>query len=294
MPWRVGPRRRGLHSRCRTIDLRKSLTPFAALAVLAGALAGATPTATASAPRITHFTLSNGLEVVVIPDHRAPVVTHMVWYKVGSADETAGKSGLAHFLEHLMFKGTDEEPVRTLLPGRRDHRRPGERLHLGRLHRLFPARAARPAQGHDGVRGRPHDRADAHRRRGAARAQRGAGRAEYAGRQQSGRAAGRADGRRALSQPSLWPAGDRLAARDRAARPRSRARILPALLHAQQRHSRRGRRRDADEIRTLAEETYGKVPRVADIKPRLRPQEPAQQAAAHGDAGRSARHPAEP
>ena len=46
----------------------------------------------------------------MIPDHRTPVVTHMVWYKVGSADEQAGKSGLAHFLEHLMFKGTDKNP----------------------------------------------------------------------------------------------------------------------------------------------------------------------------------------
>jgi zinc protease len=55
--------------------------------------------------------LPNGLELVVIPDHRAPVVTHMIWYKVGSADETAGKSGLAHFLEHLMFKGTAKHPV---------------------------------------------------------------------------------------------------------------------------------------------------------------------------------------
>ncbi|MCK1627857.1 insulinase family protein, partial [Bradyrhizobium sp. 160] len=54
----------------------------------------------------TSFTLSNGLQVVVIPDHRTPVVTEMIWYKVGSADETPGKSGLAHFLEHLMFKGT--------------------------------------------------------------------------------------------------------------------------------------------------------------------------------------------
>jgi zinc protease len=61
-------------------------------------------------PQISHFTLSNGLEVVVIPDHRAPVVTHMLWYKVGSADETPGKSGLAHFLEHLMFKGTEKNP----------------------------------------------------------------------------------------------------------------------------------------------------------------------------------------
>src|SRR5262249_57280502 len=62
-------------------------------------------------PQITNFTLSNGLDVVVIPDHRAPVVTHMVWYKVGSADETPGKSGLAHFLEHLMFKGTAKNPA---------------------------------------------------------------------------------------------------------------------------------------------------------------------------------------
>ena len=54
----------------------------------------------------TSFTLDNGLEVVVIENHRAPVVTHMVWYKVGAADEPPGKSGIAHFLEHLMFKGT--------------------------------------------------------------------------------------------------------------------------------------------------------------------------------------------
>src|SRR5215470_19032335 len=57
------------------------------------------------------FTLPNGLQVVVIQDHRTPVVTEMIWYKVGSADETPGKSGLAHFLEHLMFKGTSKHPV---------------------------------------------------------------------------------------------------------------------------------------------------------------------------------------
>ena len=50
--------------------------------------------------------LKNGMQVVVIPNHRVPVVTHMVWYKVGSADEQEGESGIAHFLEHLMFKGT--------------------------------------------------------------------------------------------------------------------------------------------------------------------------------------------
>jgi zinc protease len=58
------------------------------------------------------FTLDNGLQVVVITNRRAPIVTHMVWYKVGAADDPRGKSGLAHFLEHLMFKGTD-----TLGPG---------------------------------------------------------------------------------------------------------------------------------------------------------------------------------
>lgn len=51
-------------------------------------------------------TLESGLELVVIPNHRSPVVTHMVWYKVGAADEEAGRSGMAHLLEHLMFKGT--------------------------------------------------------------------------------------------------------------------------------------------------------------------------------------------
>ena len=56
------------------------------------------------------FTLDNGMEVVVLPDHRAPVVTHMVWYKVGAADEDEGKSGIAHLFEHVMFKETDDIP----------------------------------------------------------------------------------------------------------------------------------------------------------------------------------------
>ncbi len=59
---------------------------------------------------VTTFTLGNGMQVVVIPDRRAPVVTHMVWYKVGAADEPQGKAGIAHFLEHLMFKGTPKYP----------------------------------------------------------------------------------------------------------------------------------------------------------------------------------------
>lgn len=61
----------------------------------------------AHAEPVTHFELDNGLEVVVIEDRRAPVVVHMVWYRAGAADEPPLKSGIAHFLEHLMFKGTD-------------------------------------------------------------------------------------------------------------------------------------------------------------------------------------------
>ena len=63
-----------------------------------------------AAEKVSEFTLTNGLHVVVIPDRRAPVVTQMVWYKVGAADEPPGSSGIAHFLEHLMFKGTEEIP----------------------------------------------------------------------------------------------------------------------------------------------------------------------------------------
>ena len=57
------------------------------------------------------FVLENGLQVVLIEDHRAPVVTQMIWYRAGSADEPIGKSGIAHFLEHLMFKGTRNVPI---------------------------------------------------------------------------------------------------------------------------------------------------------------------------------------
>lgn len=81
------------------------------VAILAAGAAAASPRiADAAGPEVSQFTLANGLQVMVIPDHRTPVVTHMVWYKVGSADEQPGKSGIAHFLEHLMFKGTEAHP----------------------------------------------------------------------------------------------------------------------------------------------------------------------------------------
>ncbi len=55
-----------------------------------------------------HFTLENGMDVVLIENHRVPIITHMIWYKVGAADEPSGQSGIAHFLEHLMFKGSGD------------------------------------------------------------------------------------------------------------------------------------------------------------------------------------------
>ncbi|MTJ05076.1 MAG: insulinase family protein [Sediminimonas qiaohouensis] len=70
------------------------------------------PAAMAASDQVTDFTLDNGMDVVVIEDHRAPVAVHMVWYRAGAADEPPGVSGVAHYLEHLMFKGTD-----TLEPG---------------------------------------------------------------------------------------------------------------------------------------------------------------------------------
>jgi len=60
------------------------------------------------------FMLANGMQVVLIANHRAPVVSHMVYYRIGAADERPGKSGIAHFLEHLMFKGTPKYPGSTL------------------------------------------------------------------------------------------------------------------------------------------------------------------------------------
>ena len=92
-----------------TSSSRSALRSVAALALLLAPGLAAAQTVTAAPPAT--FTLANGMQVVVIPDHRTPVVTQMVWYKVGSADETPGKSGLAHFLEHLMFKGTAKHPV---------------------------------------------------------------------------------------------------------------------------------------------------------------------------------------
>lgn len=80
------------------------------LMALTGALVFATAPLLAQTieDQVTTFQLENGMDVVVIEDHRAPAVVHMVWYRAGSADEQPGVSGVAHFLEHLLFKGTEK------------------------------------------------------------------------------------------------------------------------------------------------------------------------------------------
>jgi zinc protease len=88
----------------------KTLIRIVSILGLLVALAALSHRPVEAAPAVTQFTLANGVEVVVIPDHRTPVVTHMIWYRAGAADEPMGKSGIAHFLEHLMFKGTARNP----------------------------------------------------------------------------------------------------------------------------------------------------------------------------------------
>ena len=73
---------------------------------LSAMLANCTPVP--DGPKVETAKLANGLEIIVLPDPRANVVTHMLWYRVGSADEPIGKSGIAHFFEHLMFRGTEK------------------------------------------------------------------------------------------------------------------------------------------------------------------------------------------
>ncbi len=92
-------------------QLLAALNPQAGLALASLATLAAAVGGVHASQRVSQFTLKNGLQVLVIPDHRAPVVTQMIWYKVGAADEPPGSSGIAHFLEHLMFKGTDKIPT---------------------------------------------------------------------------------------------------------------------------------------------------------------------------------------
>lgn len=80
------------------------------LSMLAAAILVGPAHAAATTEKPSQFQLANGLQVVVVPDHRVPIVTHMVFYRIGSVDEMSGEEGLAHYLEHMMFMGTPRFP----------------------------------------------------------------------------------------------------------------------------------------------------------------------------------------
>jgi zinc protease len=268
--------------------LLRPVTLLAALALVASA-AATMGTAAASAPQITHFTLSNGLEVVVIPDHRAPVVTHMVWYRVGAAAqvvgarfsppaETAGKSGLAHFLEHLMFKGTAKNPsgrfsqVVATIGGQEnaftsaDYTGYFQRVPREQLKTMMEFEADRMTGlvlSDDVVRPELNVVLEEQNMRVA--------------NNPGARLGEQMDAALFLNHPYGRPVIgwrheieqlDREAALEfyrRFYTPNNAILVVAGDV-------------TADEIRALAEETYGKIPRVAEIKPRLRPQEPVQEA----------------
>jgi zinc protease len=229
-------------------------------------------------PQITNFTLANGLEVVVIPDHRAPVVTHMVWYKVGSADETPGKSGLAHFLEHLMFKGTAKNPagrfsqVVATIGGQEnaftsaDYTGYYQRVPRDELKRMMEFEADRMTGlvlTDDVVRPELNVVLEEQNMR--------------VGNNPAARLGEQMDAALYLNHPYGRPVIgwrheveqlDREDALDfyrRFYTPNNAIVVIAGDV-------------TPEEVRALAEDTYGKVPRVTDIKPRLRPQEPVQEA----------------
>jgi zinc protease len=84
-------------------DLRRLFKPLAVVAFVISSGAQAAPIA-------QEHKLENGLRIIVKEDHRSPVVVSMIWYRVGSMDETTGVTGVAHVLEHMMFKGTQAVP----------------------------------------------------------------------------------------------------------------------------------------------------------------------------------------
>ena len=248
-----------------------------ATAVLAAALAA--PAHAGIGPQITNFTLSNGLEVVVIPDHRTPVVTHMLWYKVGSADETPGKSGLAHFLEHLMFKGTAKNPagrfsqVVATIGGQEnaftasDYTGYFQRVPRDKLQAMMEFEADRMTGlvlTDEVVRPELNVVLEEQNMRVA--------------NNPGARLGEQMDAALYLNNPYGRPVigwrheieqldrEDALAFYRRFYTPNNAILVVAGDV-------------TPDEVRALAEETFGKVPRVAEIKPRLRPQEPEQQAA---------------
>ena len=257
--------------------MRRTLTTLAALAFVANA-AGAIAPVAASAPKITDFTLPNGLQVVVIPDHRAPVVTHMIWYKVGSADETPGKSGLAHFLEHLMFKGTAKNPsgrfsqVVATIGGQEnaftssDYTGYFQRVPREQLKAMMEFEADRMTglELSDEV-VRPELLVVLEEQNMRVANNPGARLGEQ---MEAALYLNHPYGRPVIGWRHEIEQLDRAGALDfyrRFYSPNNAILVVAGDV-------------TPDEVRTLAEETYGKVPRVAEMKPRIRPQEPVQEA----------------
>ena len=249
---------------------------LAIAAVTCAVLAG--PAQGGIGAQITNFTLANGIEVVVIPDHRAPVVTHMVWYKVGSADETPGKSGLAHFLEHLMFKGTAKNPagrfsqVVATIGGQEnaftsaDYTGYFQRVPRDELKQMMEFEADRMTGlvlTDDVVRPELNVVLEEQNMR--------------VGNNPAARLGEQMDAALFLNHPYGRPVIgwrheieqlDREGALEfyrRFYTPNNAIVVIAGDV-------------TPEEVRALAQDTFGKVPRVADIKPRLRPQEPAQEA----------------
>jgi len=241
----------------------------------------ATAAAAAPKPDIGHFTLANGLEVVVVPDRRAPVVTHMVWYKVGAADETPGKSGLAHFLEHLLFKGTRNHPMgefskRVAFVGgqenaftTQDYTGYFQRVSREHLKTLMEFES-------DRMTGLVlTDAAVAPELKVVLEEQN-----QRVANNPRARLSEQIDAALYLNHPYGRPVigwrneieklnrEDALAFYKRFYTPNNAVLVVAGDV-------------TTDDIRTLAEATYGKVPKVAEIGPRLRPQEPAQVAPRH-------------
>ena len=240
-------------------------------------------TAVAAAPKldIGHFTLANGLEVVVVPDRRAPVVTHMVWYKVGAADETPGKSGLAHFLEHLLFKGTALHPMGefsktvAFVGGQenafttQDYTGYFQRVSREHLKTLMEFESDRMT----GL--ELTDAAVAPELKVVLEEQN-----QRVANNPRARLSEQIDAALYLNHPYGRPVigwrneieklnrEDALAFYKRFYTPNNAVLVVAGDV-------------TTEDIRTLAEATYGKVPKVAEISPRLRPQEPAQVAPRH-------------
>ena len=241
----------------------------------------ATAVGAARKPDIGHFTLANGLEVVVVPDRRAPVVTHMVWYKVGAADETPGKSGLAHFLEHLLFKGTALHPMGefsktvAFVGGQenafttQDYTGYFQRVSREHLKTLMEFESDRMT----GL--ELTDAAVAPELKVVLEEQN-----QRVANNPRARLSEQIDAALYLNHPYGRPVigwrneieklnrEDALAFYKRFYTPNNAVLVVAGDV-------------TTEDIRTLAEATYGKVPKVAEISPRLRPQEPAQVAPRH-------------